>query len=254
MVPLLSLIQVRFDKGPIVISRFNGFEAIKLNGQASPSYSSGEAIQAMDDLAIEVLPEGITYAWSGESYKQKTTGGSSSIVLIGGLVMVFLVLAALYEKWILPLAILFAVPFGIFGALVAVWLMGMSNDVYFQVGLVTLIALSAKNAILIVEFAVVKNKEEGLSLYDSAIEAAKLRFRAILMTSLTFIFGVGPLVLSTGAGAAGRRSVGTGVLGGMLAATLLAIFFVPLFFVLLEKLSQRFTKETALAQNKDIHV
>ena len=252
MVPLLSLVNVKFDKGPAVISRFNGFEAIKINGQAAPGYSSGEAMRVMEELAREILPEGMSFSWSGESYQEKTTGGSSTIVLVGGLVMVFLVLAALYEKWMLPLAILFAVPFGIFGALAAVWLWGMSNDVYFQVGLVTLIALSAKNAILIVEFAIVKHQEEGLSLIDAALEAAKLRFRAILMTSLTFIFGVIPLVLSTGAGAASRHSVGTGVLGGMIAATALAIFFVPLFFVLFEKLSQRF-KSPAVQEPKDEH-
>jgi hydrophobe/amphiphile efflux-1 (HAE1) family protein len=252
MVPLLSLIKVRFDKGPAVISRFNGFEAIKINGQAGPGYSSGEAMSVMEELAREILPEGMTFSWSGESYQEKTTGGSSSLVLIGGMIMVFLVLAALYEKWLLPLAILLAVPFGIFGALTAVWFWGMSNDVYFQVGLVTLIALSAKNAILIVEFAIHKHKEEGLSLVDAALEAAKLRFRAILMTSLTFIFGVVPLVLSTGAGAASRHSVGTGVLGGMIAATALAIFFVPLFFVLFEKLSQRL-KSSATQKSKDGH-
>lgn len=253
MVPLLSLVKVRYDKGPAVISRFNGFEAIKINGQAAPGYSSGDAMNAMENLAKDILPEGITFSWSGESYQEKTTGGSSNIVLIGGLIMVFLVLAALYEKWLLPLSILLAVPFGIFGALAAVWLSGMSNDVYFQVGLVTLIALSAKNAILIVEFAVIKHKEEGLSLIDAAIEASKLRFRAILMTSLTFIFGVVPLVFSTGAGAASRHSVGTGVLGGMIAATVLAIFFVPLFFVLLESLSLRF-KSSTTHEPKDEHV
>ncbi len=252
MVPLNSLIQVRYDKGPVLISRFNGFEAIKLNGQAAPGYSSGDAMQAMEDTALDVLPEGMGFAWSGESYQEKTTGGSSSKVLVGGLIMVFLVLAALYEKWILPLAILLAVPFGIFGALAAVWLAGMSNDVYFQVGLVTLIALSAKNAILIVEFAEVRHKE-GATLFDAAIEAAKLRFRAILMTSLTFIFGVIPLVLSTGAGAASRRSVGMGVLGGMIAATALAIFFVPLFFILFEQLSKKL-KRTPVLPPEDHHV
>lgn len=242
MIPLMSLVNVRYDKGPSVISRFNGFDAVKITGNAAHGYSSGQAMQAMEEVAHEVLPEGLTYSWSGSSYQEKTTGGSSSIVLIGGMVMMFLVLAALYERWILPLGILLAVPFGTFGALLAIWLMQMSNDVYFQVGLVTLIALSAKNAILIVEFAVIKH-EEGMGLFEAALEAAKLRFRAILMTSLTFIFGVIPLVMSTGAGAASRKSVGTGVLGGMIAATVLAIFFVPLFFITLENFSKRFRKD-----------
>lgn len=241
MIPLMSLVTVRYDKGPTLISRFNGFNAVKITGNASPGYSSGQAMDAMEEIARKVLPDGITFSWSGESFQEKTTGGSSSIVLLGGMVMMFLVLAALYERWILPMAILLAVPFGTFGAIVAIWLMNMSNDVYFQVGLVTLIALSAKNAILIVEFAVIKH-QEGMGLFEAAIEAAKLRFRAILMTSLTFIFGVIPLVMSTGAGAASRKSLGTGVLGGMIAATVLAIFFVPFFYITLEKFAKRFAK------------
>jgi HAE1 family hydrophobic/amphiphilic exporter-1/multidrug efflux pump len=148
--------------------------------------------------------------------------------------MVFLILSALYERWSLPLAIMLAVPFGMFGAFLAVWIRGLSNDVYFQIGLVTMVALTAKNAILIVEFAMLK-RQEGISAIDAALEAARLRFRAILMTSFTFIFGVIPLVISEGAGAASRHSVGTGVLGGMIMATLLAIFFVPLFFKLIDQ-------------------
>ena len=237
MVPLKSLINIRSTTGANLVSRFNDYPAAEILAGPAPGYTSGQAIRAMMQIAAEVLPEDIVPAWSGVVYQEIATGGTSFTVLAAALIMVFLILAALYEKWSAPLAILMAVPFGIFGAFCAITLKGMPNDIYFQIGLVTLIALSAKNAILIVEFAIMKYKE-GLSLEEAALEAARLRFRAIIMTSLTFIFGVVPLVTSSGAGAASRHSVGVGVMGGMIAATTLALFFVPLFFKVLYRVKK----------------
>lgn len=238
MIPMKSLVTLKYVAGPTIISRFNGFNGARILGQAAPGFSSGQAMDAMEEIAKKVLPQEMTYAWSGESYQEKATGGTSLSVLLGGIVVVFLVLAALYEKWSLPLAIILAVPFGLFGAFLAIFFSGITNDVYFQVGLVTLIALAAKNAILIVEFAVLK-RNEGMPIINAALEAARLRFRAILMTSLTFIFGVIPLVLSSGAGANSRHSVGTGVLGGMISATFFAVFFVPFFYRIIEEITER---------------
>lgn len=238
MIPLTSVVSTRFIQGPTLVSRFNGFIAARINGNAAPGYSSGQAMNALEEVAQEVLPDDMTTSWSGESYQERASSGAATVVLLSGLAVVFLILAALYERWTLPIAILLAVPFGVLGALIATYWRGLSNDIYFQVGLITLIGLAAKNAILIVEFALIK-EQEGLSSVDAALEAARLRFRAILMTSLTFIFGVIPLVIATGAGAASRHAVGTGVLGGMIGATALAIFFVPLFYVLIQAWTTR---------------
>jgi HAE1 family hydrophobic/amphiphilic exporter-1/multidrug efflux pump len=192
----------------------------------------------MEEVAKENLPDQMTYAWSGQAYQERALGGTSFGILAVGVVMVFLILAALYERWSLPFAVILAVPFGLMGAFIAIWIRGISNDVYFDVGLVTLIALAAKNAILIVEFAILK-RQEGRTVAEAAIEAAGLRFRAILMTSLTFILGVVPLLISKGAGAASRHSVGTGVFGGMIAATVLAVFLVPLFYKLIDQVVEK---------------
>ena len=212
-----------------MLDRFNNLPAVKLLGQGAPGVSSGQAIAEVERIAREVLPPDFSFDWGGASYQEKRSSGTSGLALVLGALMVFLILSAQYEKWSLPLSVLLALPFGTFGALAAVWLRGMTNDVYFQIGLVTLLGLAAKNAILIVEYASLK-RHEGMSASAAALEAARLRFRPIIMTSLAFILGVLPLAFSSGAGAGARRSVGTGVMGGMLAATFLAIFFVPMFF------------------------
>ncbi len=229
MVQLASLIETDYGSGAETLERFNLFPSVKLLGAPAPGRSSAEAIAAVEEIAARELPPDFGIAWTGTAYEEKKTGGTSAQVLLFGLVFVFLILAAQYERWSLPIAVLLSVPFAFLGALALVWARGMTNDVYFQIGLVTLIGLSAKNAILIVEFAS-QQREQGKSVLDSAIEAARLRFRPIVMTSLAFILGVLPLALSTGAGAAARRSMGTGVLGGMLFATLVGVAFVPLFF------------------------
>jgi multidrug efflux pump len=188
----------------------------------------------MEEVAAEVLPDGFGYAWAGQAYEEKQAGGTSAVAFVFGIIMVFLILAAQYEKWTLPFGVLLAVPFAIFGALLLTWGRGLENDVYFQVGLVTLIGLAAKNAILITEFAV-ENVRNGMTPEDAAAEAARLRLRPIVMTSLAFILGCVPMALATGPGANSLHAIGTGVIGGMLASTLIASFFVPLFFVLLER-------------------
>ncbi len=232
MVPVSAFARVDYSSGPDTVDRYNNLPAVKLMGNATPGYSSGQAIAEFEKLAKQVLPSDVDYEWTGSAYQEKRVSSASTIALALAAVMVFLILAAQYEKWSLPFSVLLAMPFGIFGALLAVNLRGFTNDVYFQIGLVTLLGLAAKNAILIVEFAVQKH-EQGYTPAAAAIEAARLRFRPIIMTSLAFILGVLPLAISHGAGAGARTSVGTGVVGGMLAATFLAIFFVPLFFKLI---------------------
>jgi HAE1 family hydrophobic/amphiphilic exporter-1/multidrug efflux pump len=255
VVPLSSLVTVSYTSGPDSLERFNNLPAVKVIGQGAPGISSGQAIARVEQIAAEVLPQGFSFDWGGTSYQEKRSSGASTFALALAVIMVFLILAAQYERWSLPLSVLFALPFGTFGALAAVSLRGLTNDVYFQIGLVTLLGLAAKNAILIVEFAVYK-VEEGLTPGAAAVEAARLRFRPILMTSLAFILGVLPLAISTGAGAGARHSVGTGVMGGMLAATFLAIFFVPLFFKVIfeRRLAERRTKAELMAEVDHSHV
>ncbi len=252
MIPVSAFSTVKNVFGAELLERFNGFVAAKVMGDGAPGVSSGAAIKVVEEVAKEVLPLGYQIAWTGQAYQEKSTSGSSEKALLFAVVMVFLILAAQYERWSLPLAVLMSVPFAIFGALLAVYLRGMPNDIYFQIGMVVLVGLSAKNAILIVEFAVQKI-EDGKGVIEAAKEAARLRFRPIVMTSLAFVLGVFPLVKATGAGAAARRSMGTGVFGGMVAATFIATIFVPLFFKWLERgaKNKEIEKKSALTVEKE---
>jgi len=241
LVSLSSLVTVKRILGPDSYARFNVYPAAKILGGPAPGYSSGQALAAVQEVADEILGTDYSIGWTGSAFQEMATQGSGGTAFIFGLIMVFLILAAQYERWTLPLAVVTAVPFAVFGAILAVWLRGIENDVYFQVGLITLIGLAAKNAILIVEFAVLC-RAQGMSIFDSALEASRLRFRPIIMTSLAFILGVVPLAISSGAGSASRHSIGTGVIGGMLAATVLAIFLIPMFYLLVESWAEKLAK------------
>jgi len=234
MIPLKVLMRSRSTVGADQLDRYNGFIAAKFIGNAVGSISSGQALAVVEQVAANTLPEGYSLAWTGQAFQEQRTGNASIFAFSLALVMVFLILSAQYERWTLPIAVLLAVPFALLGALLAVLLRGFTNDIYFQIGLVVLIGLAAKNAILIVEFAA-QNLARGLSPFEAALTAARQRFRPIVMTSLAFVLGVLPLVLANGAGAAARRSMGTGVFGGMLAATFIATLFVPVFFDLLSR-------------------
>lgn len=236
LLPLNSFVTLKKQVGADIVERFNLFQAAKVSGQAGVGYSSGDSLKAIEEVANEVLPEGYSISWVGTAYQEKQIGGSSAQAFLFGIVFLFLILAALYEKWLLPIAVVLAVPFAIFGAILATNLRGLDNNIYFQIGLLVLAGLAAKNAILIVEFALQKRKE-GYNLVDSALEAAKVRLRPIIMTSLAFTIGVMPLAISNGAGAASKHSIGTGVIGGMLTATFIAIVFIPLFYILISRLS-----------------
>lgn len=236
LLPINSFITYKKIVGADIVERFNLFQAAKVSGQPGPGYSSGDSLKAIEEVAKEVLPDGYTISWTGTAYQEKQVGGSSAQAFIFGIVFLFLILCALYERWLLPVSVVLAVPFAIFGAILATNLRSLDNNIYFQIGLLVLAGLAAKNAILIVEFALQKQKE-GIKLVDAAIEAAKVRLRPIIMTSLAFTVGVMPLAISSGAGAASKHSIGTGVVGGMLTATFIAILFIPLFFVLVSRLS-----------------
>lgn len=239
MVPLDTLVSVKPSSGPRFVMRYNLFPAAEITGSPAPGYSSGDVLAALEETAAQVLPGGYGYEWSGQTLEEVETGGAAAFVLALSIIVVFLFLAALYESWSVPVSVLLAIPFGILGALGGIFLAGLDFNVYGQIGLVTLVGLSAKNAILIVEYAKL-NYEKGLSLVDAALEAAKLRLRPILMTSFAFILGVVPLMTASGAGSASKESVGTVVFSGMLVATVLGVIFVPAFYVLVQTLTERF--------------
>ena len=235
MVPLSAVVTPNWTLAPPAIDHYNGFEAIQLNGGPAPGHSSGQAMAAMQEIVADSLPPGIGYEWSGSSLQEIISGKQAPILFALSLLVVFLALAALYESWSVPAAVMLVVPLGVLGALSFTWLRGLENDVYFKVGLIAVIGLSAKNAILIIEFANTLH-QSGRSLLESVMEAARLRFRPILMTSIAFILGVTPLVISSGAGANSRHAIGSGVMGGMLGATLLGVLFVPVFYVVVRRL------------------
>ena len=246
MVPLSAVVTTDYVTDPDLVTHFNGFPAAQVTGDAAPGYSSGDSIKAMEEVANEVLTSGYGYAWSGMAYEEKKSGGTSASAFAFGLIIVFLVLAAQFESWTLPGSVMTAVPFGILGALAFNAIRGLENDVYFQIGLLVLIGLGAKNAVLRVTFAVDLRKR-GLSVMDATIQAGEERLRPIIMTSLAFIFGVLPLAIATGAGANARHSIGTGIMGGMIGEATLAMLYVPLFFYIFDKLGERSGAKKELA-------
>jgi multidrug efflux pump len=234
MVPFSAFVTAKWINGPVQLIRYNGYPAMKIAGGAAPGRSTGEAMAEMESFVAK-LPPGFGFEWTGQSLEEKTSGNQAPALYALSLIAVFLVLAALYESTSIPLAVMLVVPLGILGALLGVTLRAMPNDVYFKVGMIAVVGLSAKNAILIIEFA--KDLQaQGKGLIEATLEAVHLRFRPIIMTSLAFILGVLPLAIASGAGSASQRAIGTGVMGGMITATVLAVFLVPIFFVVVRKI------------------
>jgi multidrug efflux pump len=240
-VPLAELVNPVWESTPLQLVRYNGYPSLRIAGQPAPGRSSGEAMAEIEKMAAQ-LPPGFGIEWTGQSYQEKQAGDEALMLLVLSMVAVFLVLCALYESWAIPLSVMLVVPLGLIGAVAAVLLRGLPNDVFFKVGMITIIGLSAKNAILIVEFAKLA-REQGMSTAQAAIHAARLRLRPIIMTSLAFTLGVVPLMIAGGASKETQQAIGTGVFGGMITATVLAIFFVPVFFVVVLGLVDRFGKQ-----------
>jgi len=235
MIPLANFVRADWVVGAPSLTRYNGYPAVEITGGNAPGRSSGEAMQAMQAIVTQHLPRGFGNDWAGQSLQELISGAQAPMLFALSILVVYLCLAALYESWSVPAAVLMAVPVGLIGSTVAALLRGLPNDVFFKVGLITIIGLSAKNAILIVEFAVTLQKA-GKSLHDAVLEAARLRFRPILMTSFAFILGVFPMMISSGAGANARHAIGTGVVGGMLSAALLGVLLIPVCYVAVRRL------------------
>jgi HAE1 family hydrophobic/amphiphilic exporter-1 len=234
MVPFASFASGRWTSGATRLARFNGFPSINIWGEPAPGKSSGEAMQAMEE-AIAKLPNGIGFDWTGLSYQERMSSSQAPLLYAFSIFVIFLCLAALYESWTIPISILLVLPLGVIGGIIASSWRGLHNDVYFQIGLLTTLGLTTKNAILIVQFAKA-GLEKGMGLIEATLQGAKLRFRPIVMTSLAFGFGVLPLAMTTGAGAGAQNAIGTGVLGGMVTATVLVVVFAPLFYVIIERI------------------
>ncbi len=242
MIPVTSLGVTKYTTGPGTIQRFNMFNSATISGEAASGYSTGQAMDALQELVDKYMPDGVGVEWSGLSYQQKHESGNTGLVLGLAFVFVFLVLAALYESWTVPIAVILSLPIAGVGAYLGIWICGLENNIYFQIGLVMLVGLVAKNAILIVEFAK-EGVESGEDAVTAALHAARLRFRPIVMTSLAFMLGLLPLLFATGPGSAARRDIGTGVFFGMLVAITVGIVFVPFFFVMVDRAKHKFSKK-----------
>jgi multidrug efflux pump len=235
MIPLSNVVKSTWFTGSPSLTRYNGYSAVEIVGSPAPGRSSGEAMSAITNIVAKDLPAGFGFDWTGQSYQEILSGNAATLLLVLSIVVVFLCLAALYESWSIPVAVLLVVPLGVLGAILAATLRGLPNDIFFKIGLITIIGLAAKNAILIVEFAVAE-QQSGRKLRDAVVDAAQLRLRPILMTSFAFIMGVFPLAISSGAGANARHAIGTGVIGGMIFATFLGLLLIPVFYVVVRRL------------------
>jgi HAE1 family hydrophobic/amphiphilic exporter-1 len=247
MVPIGAVVRVEETLGPQLVKRFNLYPSASINGQAAPGFSSGDALTLMEQMAGEKLPGGMGFEWTNMSYQEKRVGGEAILIFALAITLVFLVLAAQYESWTAPTSVVLAVPLALLGVVLAVAARGLPNDVYTQIGIVLLIGLASKTAILIVEFGR-EMRSGGKEIYDAALEASRLRFRPVLMTAISFVFGTLPLVIASGAGAASRQAVGTAVFGGMLIATILMVVFVPVFFLLFQGFGERFFGEKGVRE------